>query len=110
MLLEILRALYGLLELTAPDAVSGAVLGKRPDKHLRVVLRILGARHLVQAALSAKDPRAVHTLGGTVDLLHAASMLGLGLVDRRRRRAATIDAAVAALFAAGELRGQRSAA
>lgn len=106
MLLEALRALYGLLELTMPDTVSGAVLGKRPDKRLRVVLRILGARHLAQAALAMRNPGDVHALGGTVDLLHAASMLALGLIDPRRRRAATLNSCIAALFAAGELRGQ----
>ncbi|GAA2047852.1 hypothetical protein [Leifsonia soli] len=108
MFLEILRALYGLLELAAPNAVSGAILGSRPDKRLRVVLRILGARHLVQAALAMRRPRAAHPIGGVVDLLHSATMLTLALLDHRRRRAATLNAAVAALFAAGELRGTSS--
>jgi hypothetical protein len=46
----------------------------------------------------------VGPLGGFVDLAHAASMVGLALVDGKRRRVALLSASTAALFAAGELR------
>lgn len=106
MFLEVLRVLYGLLELAKPDIVAGAALDKSPDKRLRVVLRILGARHVLQGAVTMARPRSMHPLGGAVDLLHCTTMLVLAVADRRRRRAATLDAAVAALFAAGELRSR----
>ncbi|MGH3671099.1 MAG: hypothetical protein ACRDSH_10755, partial [Pseudonocardiaceae bacterium] len=42
----------------------------------------------------------VLALGVEVDLAHAASMLGLAMLDPRRRRAGLRDAAVAAALAA----------
>lgn len=104
MFLEVVRGLYGLLELCSPDTVSGMALGKKPDKRLRVTIRILGARHIAQAALTVATRGRIHGAGGAVDLIHAASMLGLAAVDERRRRAAVVNAAIATLFAAGELR------
>ena len=69
---------------------------------------MLGVRHLAQAALTAAgqraDPGSPLPLGGgaAVDLLHAASMLALGAMDRRVRRTTFADAAVeTALAAAG---------
>lgn len=105
-MLEALRALYGLVELAAPDAVTAALLGRAPDHRMRVVIRILGARHVAQAALTLAAPRAMHRVGGVVDLLHAGSMVGLAVLDPRRRRAAALNAVIATLFGAGELRGR----
>ncbi len=86
------------------DAQREAAAGSRA----RVVARVLGARHLAQAALTAAgqraDPGSPVPLGGgaAVDLLHAASMLALGAMDRRVRRTTFTDAAVeTALAAAG---------
>ncbi len=104
MFLEIVRALYGMLELRSPEVVAGAALGKEPDERLRVTIRILGARHIAQALLTVITRGRLHRAGGVVDLLHASTMLGLAVVDRRRRRAALTSAAIATLFAAGELR------
>ena len=104
MFLETLRAIYGLLELTSPNVVAGTVLGKAPDERLRTTVRILGARHIVQALLTVASRGRLHRVGGVVDLVHAASMLGLAAVDARRRRVAIVSAAIATLFAAAELR------
>lgn len=104
MFLEIVRALYGVLELRSPDVVAGTALGKEPDQRLRVTIRILGARHIAQALLTVLSRGRLHRAGGVVDLIHASTMLGLAAVDRRRRRAAVTNAAIAILFAAGELR------
>lgn len=93
--LEGARAAYGLGQLARPDLVD----------------RILGARLVVQAVVTGlaagrlgRRPRGgLHALGGTVDVLHGGSMLGLALVSRRRRGWALRQAAVAAVLAAGEL-------
>jgi hypothetical protein len=62
--------------------------------------QLLGARQIVQAvAMSGNPPPAVLWLGTEVDALHAASMIGLACIDRRYRRAALVDATIAAVFA-----------
>jgi hypothetical protein len=103
MFLELLRIAYGLAELTMPSTLSGALLDRVPDKRLRIALRILGARNVVQGVATLATRRRLGPLGGLVDLTHAASMVGLALVDAKRRRAALLSASTATLFAAGEL-------
>jgi hypothetical protein len=100
--LEVVRAAYGMCELLAPDFVSGRLLGEAPDGSVRLVIRILGARHLLQALLTARAGRTAHCVGGTVDAVHAASMLMLAALDGRHRRSASVNAALALVFAAGE--------
>jgi hypothetical protein len=64
------------------------------------VARVLGVRHLVQAGLTAVALRAEPGnplplgLGAAVDVLHASTMVGLGLVDRGARRVALADTGV----------------
>ena len=100
--LELVRAAYGMCELLAPDYVSGLLLGEMPDGRTRVVIRILGARHLVQAVLTVRGGRTAHLVGGSVDAVHAASMAGVAVLDSRHRRSAGVSAALALVFAAGE--------
>ncbi len=103
------RGGYGLAQLAVPG-VLGRVLGLRLDRAQRRVARVLGARHLTQAALSAPAPTApVLALGVEVDLLHSASMLGLAVFDRSQRRPALTSAVVAAGFAAVGMRATREA-
>jgi hypothetical protein len=61
---------------------------------------VLGARHLAQgsAGLVASSPTSSR-LGAVVDGLHAASMVGLAVLDREHRRAAAASALVALAFA-----------
>ena len=60
-----------------------------------------GARHLIQAALTALAPKpTVLAVGGQVDAVHAASMLLLAAVSRAGRRAALTDALTEAAFTA----------
>lgn len=103
--LEAVRAAYGLCELLAPDFVSGQLLGKAPDRRARVVIRVLGARHLVQAGLTFRAGSVAHGIGGGVDGIHAASMLALAVLDPGRRTSAAVNAAIATLFAAAEFQG-----
>lgn len=103
--LEIVRAAFGLAELLLPGQVAKHLLGHAADPGERVFIRILGARHLAQAALLVgTENRAAHRVGAAVDLLHAATVLVVALTDRRRKVAGTVNAAIAVVFAGGELR------
>lgn len=64
------------------------------------VVRVLGARHLLQGLAGAAAPRWLPpSLGAAVDGVHAVSMVGLALVDRGHRAAAAANAAMAVAFA-----------
>ncbi|GAA4266635.1 hypothetical protein [Frondihabitans peucedani] len=103
--LEILRAAFGLAELLFPDQVAEHILGHPADPRERVFIRILGGRHLTQAAiLLILSRRTAHRLGGVVDLIHAGTMVAVAVTDPRRKVAGTVNATVAVVFAAGELR------
>lgn len=98
-LLNVIRALYATVLLTRPGPIVGAALGRPPDERTEVVVRVLGVRQLAQAAaVTGVGGRRAMRAGVVVDGLHAASMVGLAAVDRRRRRAALIDAMVALAF------------
>ncbi|MDN5795069.1 MAG: hypothetical protein L0H79_04880 [Intrasporangium sp.] len=99
------RAGYGIVVLAWPDRVAGGLLRRGLGPRERVVARVLASRQLVQALGSGARPGyPVLALGAQVDLAHAVSMLGLGLLNRRHRRAALSDAVIAAGFAlAGRL-------
>jgi hypothetical protein len=86
--------------------VSRLLLGIRPEPRVAVVVRVLGARHLLQALVIGQSPSSpvLHTGGAVADSLHSASMVLLGSADPRRRKPAAIDALLAGLFAAAEFR------
>lgn len=109
--LQLLRATYGGVQLARPALLADRLLGVPPDRRTRWVARLLGARQLGQAALSGlrPSPRAL-AIGAAVDLAHAVSMLALGAVDRRRRRAAATDALVAGGFALAGVLAARAVA
>ena len=95
------RAGYGAILLLAPDRVSHWATGQSPDRTSRAVMRILGARHLIQAvATIGTSSRVMQALGAEVDALHSLSMLGLAAFRPSHRRDALIDAVVAGCFAA----------
>ena len=95
------RAGYGAVLLCAPGTVIGLCTGRPASARARAVARLLGARHLAQAAVTARTPtRAVVSTGAQADLAHAASMLAIGAANRPLRRAPLSDALVAVIFAA----------
>src|SRR5262249_16849979 len=95
------RACYGGILLLAPGPAIRLCTRGPASPRAQNVTRVLGVRHLVQAALTAGAPPgpARLGLGGAVDLTHATSMVGLALVDRTVRRATLVDAAIEALLA-----------
>jgi len=73
------------------------------------VTRLLGIRHLIQAAVTAAAPNAVVlTIGAQVDLAHAASMVALAAASPPLRRAGLADGLIAAMFAAAGTAGARA--
>jgi hypothetical protein len=98
--IEVLRAVWGGAMLFAPGPVLRRIHGVRVDGPSLAVARVLGARHLAQATLSGLEPTAaVLALGVWVDSVHAASAVGLAVVDKSRVRAGLTDAVVAGAWA-----------
>lgn len=96
----IVQALWGTILLIAPGKVLRLLGGADEDRVPKRVMRILGARHVVQATAEHIFGDAALRLGVWVDGLHALSGLGFACADARWRRAALIDAAITSGFAA----------
>jgi hypothetical protein len=95
----LLHAVLGTALLAFPDAVARRVGWSGGDRAAALAVRLLGMRHLGQAvALCVWPGRSALRLGGTVDVLHGASMAVLAAVGGSRRRAA-----LASMLAAGTL-------
>jgi hypothetical protein len=63
------RAAYGAVLLCAPGAVISRCTGQPASTRARAVVRVLGSRHLVQAAMTVRAPSAlVLRAGAQVDL------------------------------------------
>ncbi len=96
----IVRAAWGTALVAAPGMLGSAAgrgSSTRPDD----VARLLGARHLLQAAVTVIRPNPrVLVVGAAVDALHSASGVALGMFDPRWRRPAFLDATLAAAFTA----------
>ena len=100
-MLQLIRAGYGAVLVLAPGPAIWLATGQVPSRRMRRTAQLLGARHLVQAALTAVAPLpGTYAMGGEVDAVHATSMLLLAAVSRSGRRAALADALTEAAFAA----------
>ena len=97
----LVRAAHGAALVLAPGPAIRLTTRRLPSRRMCRVARVLGARHLIQAALTgaAPEPRVL-AAGGQVDAVHTASMLLLAAVSRAGRRAALTDALTGAAFAA----------
>ena len=107
LLFPAVRACYGAALLCAPGPALGLATGQAQSPRARLVVRILGARHLAQAVLTLWRPRrAVYLAGAGIDACHAASMLALAAAEPRVRGAGIADALAATAFTAtGALTG-----
>jgi hypothetical protein len=101
-LLQAIRGGYGGALLIAPGPVIRTVTGRPGGARTRAVARLLGARHLVQAVVTAATAASGESLGigAAIDLVHAASMAGLAIADRRVRRLTLSDVLIETMFAA----------
>jgi hypothetical protein len=87
--------------LLAPGRVMALAAGPPVPASAVTVVRVLGARQLLQSAVTALAPTgAVAGLGAAVDALHAGSCVGFAAVWPRWRRAALTDAVIATALAA----------
>jgi hypothetical protein len=103
LLVPLARAGYGAALVCAPGPMIGVVTGQPPSRRARQVARILGVRHLAQAAITALNPGPeVVALGVIVDLLHAASMFAFAAVVPDLRDAELADALAATALAVAE--------
>jgi hypothetical protein len=87
----------------APTTVAAALGGPTDDRTVSA-MRLLGARHLIQASASALDtsPRFL-VGGGLLDAAHSTSMVFLGAIDPTRRRLAWLDSVVESGWSAASL-------
>jgi hypothetical protein len=103
LLVPLARAGYGAALLCAPGPMIGVVTGQPPSRRARQVARVLGVRHLAQAAMTVLNPGPeVVALGVVVDLLHAASMFAFAAVVPDLRDAELADALAATALAVAE--------
>lgn len=98
--LTVLRALLGSALLLAPGTVLADLPHQRIDGLARLFARVLGVRHLVQAAVAERHPGHAWTVAGAaVDATHAATMVVLAVARPDRRRLAATNATVALALA-----------
>jgi hypothetical protein len=97
---NLVRAGYGLALLCVPGPMITAMTGQPASSRARAVARVLGARHVAQAAVCGLVPtRGLIQAGAAADSLHAASMLGLAGAEPGLRRALLADTAIEATLA-----------
>ena len=105
--LAAVRACYGAALLLAPGSLLRLCTGYPADSRIQLTARVLGTRHVIQAALTAGAGTGLPGAGrpgasAAVDLVHASSMAGLAAASPRLRRTALTDALLeTALAAAG---------
>ena len=105
--LAVARGVWGIVLLSAPDPVIDRVPGAQATSASRNVARALGARQLVQSALSLGGSQIARR-AWWVDALHSLTMVGLALWAPASRRLASADAFIAAGFAGTTYAANRS--
>ncbi len=109
-LIEVARAGWGSALLFAPQVVLDHVHHAEADARTLLIARVLGARHVTQAALSGVRPSPeVLVIGVWVDAAHAFTALALALLDRSRTRAGLVEMGLAGLWAVAGYRDVRTA-
>lgn len=97
---EIARVVWGACLIIRPRSVLTRVHHAPTDPVTVAVARVLGARHLAQAAATVYRPSPeLIAVGVYSDASHAVSMTGLAAVSSSLRRAGLTDTAIALAFA-----------
>jgi hypothetical protein len=105
-----IRAAVGGARIAFPNTVLPGIADRPLDTPARGVIRVLGARQVLQALLTGRSANAaVLWLGVEADLAHATSMIVLAALSRRYRRDALSDAAIALAFAVAGISAARVA-
>lgn len=103
---DLARVAAGTLDLAATRTQAAIELGSPPRASDLAVYRVLGARQVAQAVLTARTEW--RALGAAVDVLHLASMVPVLAGSTRWRRAAAVQIAFAALMLGLAGREQRT--
>ncbi len=103
-ILEVVRIGYGVAMMIFPNLLLDEGTASGSDAAARRVVRVLGARHVVQGAVLFAGNENWHRLGAVVDVLHCASAAVFAAARPRWRRPAGSSALVSLVFGAGELR------
>jgi hypothetical protein len=109
-LLPCVHATNGTLLLLSPPFLTRAISTTEHEATTVAFVRLLGARHLLQAAvLSRRRSRSWAIASAIVDATHGATMIALAVrkPDRRRLAAASALAAIALAAAGSALRPRR---
>lgn len=106
MWVRLARVAWGSVLLAAPGRVL-AVVGD-DDPLLEPVVRVLGARHLLQALLLGGHSRTAHRLGAAIDAGHVASLVVAAAFSPGRRRVALTGALSGSVWALLSLRATRA--
>ena len=95
----VVRASYGSVLVVGPGWVITRA-GGRPTRRVEVVARVLGVRHIIQAAVQLwLGPGRTAVAGAAVDALHAMSMVLVATTGGGDARLALEDAGAASLLA-----------
>ena len=101
-LLEVVRVGYGLAMLISPDALLSEGAKISSDRTARRVVRVLGARHLVQGIVLFRRDPTWHRVGSMIDVLHGLTAAVFAVAVPRWRGPAALSALVSLVFGAGE--------
>lgn len=103
--LALVRALFGAVLFCFPETLLRAAPHRDIDHPADAVARILGARHLIEAALLGRQrSRGPILVSVSIDAIHAATAFAFAGIDSRHRRLALTNGGTAtALVAAGLL-------
>ncbi|WP_157623392.1 hypothetical protein [Terrabacter sp. Root85] len=91
---------WGSAILTAGSSIWRRLDGQAPTQGDQIALRFLGARHVATGTIQVLFPGRLQRLEIGIDVIHAATMVGVGALDPPRRRPALVTAAVALASAA----------
>ena len=93
------RTVVGIALLAQPHGVLAPFSGRSSDRNVGIYARILGARHLLEAAILWRwTTPVVVRAGAAVDAIHAASAFAL-VKTRHHRRLASLNVASASTLA-----------
>jgi uncharacterized protein YjeT (DUF2065 family) len=93
------RVAWGLLLVTSPRTAARRLTDRNPSELATAILRLLGARHVVQGVVTLVHPTAtVVRAGAATDMLHAGTAAAWASWWPDARRPSALDAGIAAAF------------
>lgn len=95
--LSIARLGWGAALLARPRAVSGLAEGHPAGEKMAIAARVLGARHILQAAAERRWPASgLRRVGAAIDALHAVVMAAVAVPTSAARGPALASSVIAA--------------